>query len=395
MPVRWWAVLIALAAAGILIPAGPLAHFTYAMAAAGLIALWVVRRVGSSLLFAQRVTPTHVPPGEAVHVELTVANRSRLPVPWLWWRQVLPVQLETESGFEGSGAVAAGGRSTFRFAFHPRRRGRYRIGRVEYRHGDWFGLHAQEGEAVLPLWVTVYPRVLPFPRLPVRPLVPTGPRRDASSPFREELALGVRDYQSGDALRHIAWKASARHGRLQVREFPRVRARSLSLVVDLAPMNWNGRAARRHVERLLSLAASYLWAPPEGDHPVGLLTFAASVRYVPEGTGLDEEPARLVRVTPRTGLAHRREVLEILACLQPGEGPALAQLLLAHGSLLGFGEGLLILTGRYDPATWDAAALLAARHHPVSLIVLEDAIIPPCQGVGIYRVTLEGEIRWL
>lgn len=394
MPVRWWAVPLALALAGLLVPAGPLALVIYGMAVAGLVALWAVRGAARALFFSQRVAPTHLPPGETVHVALTVANCSRLPVPWLWWRQALPVQLEAESAFEGAGAVAAGGHATFQFAFRPRRRGRYRIGRVEYRHGDWFGLHAEQGQAVLPLWVTVYPAVLPFPRLPVRPLVPTGPRRDPSSPFREELAIGVRDYLNGDPLRYIAWKATARQGRLQVREFPRVRARSLSLVVDLELSHWQGRAARRHVERLLSLAASYLWAPPDGDHPVGLLTFAASVRYVPEGTGLDEEPPRLVRVTPRTGLAHRRRLLEILACLQPGAGPGLASLLLAQESLLGFGEGVLILTGRYHAEVWAAAALLAARHHPVSLAALDEGALPPCRGVPVYGVNLEGAIRW-
>lgn len=70
-------------------------------------------------------------------------------------------------------------------------------------------------------WITPAQHVLVYPRL----------LRDAKPPTRnddpnERTAGGdefasLRDYHPGDPLRHIAWKASARHDQLLVREFDR------------------------------------------------------------------------------------------------------------------------------------------------------------------------------
>lgn len=70
-------------------------------------------------------------------------------------------------------------------------------------------------------WITPDLRVLVYPRI----------LRDNQSPARsddpaERVAggdefAGLRDYHAGDPIRHVAWKASARHNLLLVREFDR------------------------------------------------------------------------------------------------------------------------------------------------------------------------------
>ncbi len=70
-------------------------------------------------------------------------------------------------------------------------------------------------------WITpaqhclVYPRLLETARPPALHDDPAARERGG-----DEFA-GLRDYRPGDAIRHIAWKASARHGDLLVREFDR------------------------------------------------------------------------------------------------------------------------------------------------------------------------------
>jgi uncharacterized protein (DUF58 family) len=70
-------------------------------------------------------------------------------------------------------------------------------------------------------WITpaqhflVYPRLLGTARPPDHHDDPTVRERGG-----DEFAA-LRDYRPGDAIRHIAWKASARHGDLLVREFDR------------------------------------------------------------------------------------------------------------------------------------------------------------------------------
>ncbi|HEU0277967.1 MAG TPA: DUF58 domain-containing protein [Rhodanobacteraceae bacterium] len=70
-------------------------------------------------------------------------------------------------------------------------------------------------------WITPAQRCLVYPR----PLGTTRPPAQHDDPAARERGgdefAGLRDYRAGDAIRHIAWKASARHGDLLVREFDR------------------------------------------------------------------------------------------------------------------------------------------------------------------------------
>ena len=393
MRIPWAAALVVLAVAAFLVHAWPVTLVVYSMALLWLLVWWLVGRVGRTLSLRQRLSATHVAPGESIGVEIALVNGTRLPVPWLWLRERLPVHLEAGASFQACGAVAPAGVATFRFEFTPTRRGRYRIGRVDFTIGDWFGLCSVEGRMDLPLWVTVYPAVRPLPPLPGPPLVPAGPRRQPASPFHEELVQGLRAYQPGDPMRWLAWKATARTGVLQVREFPRVRERSRTLVLDMDPSAWRSPVGSRCLERALSVAASYAWAPPEGGHPVGLLTFARTVRYVADGRGVLEDAPRLLRVPPATGILHRRRLLEVLSELHPAPGPGLARLLGQHGSRLSPGEGLVVLTSGHDVEVWGAAAAIA-RRHPVVLLGFEPRALPSCAGVQVLSVTLEGEVQW-
>ena len=397
VPGLTWGTAVALLAVLAALPhGGVLAAAAYAMGGLWALAAVLARIAGRAIAIRQRVSDTHVTPGQRVRVQIVLRNTSRLPVPWVWFEEPLPVHLEASGRFRACGAIAPGGSCAAEFVLRPSRRGRYRIGTISFRLGDWFGLCSSAGVAELPLWVTVYPPIRPLPPLRPPARVPEGPRRDPASPFREELTLGVRPYVVGDPQRWIAWKASAHHGELQVREFPRVRERATTVVLDLESRSWSalGSGARAALERALSIAASYFWSPPDGEQATGLLTHAASVRYVPEGTGEVREPARLVRLAPRRGVAHQRHLLEALSVLQPAEGPPLEALLLLAERHLGPGQDVLAVTAGYRAEAWAAAARLASRHHPVTILTCGGGHAPFCPGVRVLPVTPDGEVQW-
>ena len=64
---------------------------------------------------------------------------------------------------------------------------------------------------------------------------------------------GVREYRSGDSLRRIHWRTSARRGELVVREFEPPGQRVLALLMDAGP------ASREVADQLARLAASEAW----------------------------------------------------------------------------------------------------------------------------------------
>ena len=390
----WGLTWAALALVSLFVRGTVLTPVVFGLGGLWLLASWLVGAVGRGISVRQQVSATAVTAGEEIQVRIVLRNASRLPVPWVWIEEPLPVHLEASGHFRACGSIDPFGRCEAGFSLRPGRRGRYRIGSIRFRLGDWFGLCSSDGRADLPLWVTVFPPIVPLPSLLPEARVPEGPRQDAASPFREELALGLRRYTSGDPQRFIAWKASARHGELMVREFPRVRERCTTLVLDLESRSWGDSGSRQALERAFSVAASFCWEPPDGQQATGLFTHARSVRYVPEGSGELHEPARLIRVPPRRGLAHRRELLETLAVLRPSDGPALEDLLVLVRRVLSPGESVLVLTSAHRAPAWVAASQLAARHHPVTILGFGSQALPPCLGVRVLPVSLEGQVRW-
>ncbi|MGH8124399.1 MAG: DUF58 domain-containing protein [Rhodanobacteraceae bacterium] len=70
-------------------------------------------------------------------------------------------------------------------------------------------------------WITPAQRVLVYPRI-LHDAKPPAHHDDLNERIAggDEFA-GLRDYRAGDPIRHVAWKASARHDHLLVREFDR------------------------------------------------------------------------------------------------------------------------------------------------------------------------------
>ncbi len=112
----------------------------------------------------------------------------------------------------------------------------------------------------------------------------------------------MRDYVRGDELRDVAWKATARHGRLIVREYRLDRSQDVILCLDTGH-RMAGRMG--HVTRLdhavnASMLVAYVCNRMEDR--VGLVPFDAAVgRGVPAGRGM----------------THLREVTRFVTGVQP------------------------------------------------------------------------------
>ncbi|HET7591927.1 MAG TPA: DUF58 domain-containing protein [Rhodanobacteraceae bacterium] len=95
-------------------------------------------------------------------------------------------------------------------------------------HRGWMPLPRLQVSSTLPFglfrawsWITPAQRVLVYPRIlrDVRPPVRHDDPKERITGGDEFASL--RDYRAGDPIRHVAWKASARHEHLLVREFDR------------------------------------------------------------------------------------------------------------------------------------------------------------------------------
>lgn len=162
--------------------------------------------------------------------------------------------------------------------------------------------------------VAVLPRSLP---LDLRRLAETrrrvaraasGQRPDAVQGNGDELRE-LREHQVGDPFKHIAWKASARRGRLMSRSFERERARAVHVVLDIGATMRMGRLGDGPLDQAVDLVHSLAEGCTRQNLPFGLVTA--------DGKVISRQPVReglaAVREADRTLLDVRRTVAEELA----------------------------------------------------------------------------------
>ena len=139
-------------------------------------------------------------------------------------------------------------------------RGIYRQDSIGLQTRFPFGFLEKTREVESRMRAVVYPSVAPSEEFyEILPLV-TGELESFTRGRGHDL-YSIRDYQTSDSARHVDWKASARTGSLQVREFAREDERRVLLVLDPAiPAEDQSRGSREEIfERGVALCASLAW----------------------------------------------------------------------------------------------------------------------------------------
>lgn len=161
--------------------------------------------------------------------------------------------------------------ATLRYEVVPIRRGIYPGGPVELASASPFGISLARRRFQLGSPMIVHPRWVPLRSFPLLEAAST-PNEPLHERRRRGAGLefyGLRDYRSGDSLRHVHWPSTARGGRLLVREFEEQLASRLGIVIDAGERV--GKEPATTFEDAVACAASLLVYALEAGHPVQLL----------------------------------------------------------------------------------------------------------------------------
>ena len=130
--------------------------------------------------------------------------------------------------------LSAGQKLTHRYSVRCTRRGVYEIGPLVAVKSDPLGLTQRETLIAEPFELLVHPRIeivsdrpltRQFEDPPIRPPV--------SKPWPSGLEFyGMREYTPGDDLRRIVWRASARTGKIMVREAEQGITDKITIILD-------------------------------------------------------------------------------------------------------------------------------------------------------------------
>jgi uncharacterized protein (DUF58 family) len=196
--------------------------------------------------------------GEELTLEAEVRNRDVRAARFTSLRAVSSSELEVKLSPE-QGEVPGGGRLLVRVSVRAPRVGRHAI------HGLSLELQGAPGLFEVPLtFSNPYGiEVLPGPLHGLLRSARGGRSRSLSERGRPGPFAGegdslreLREHQPGDPFRRIAWKASARRGRLMVREYEQEEHDVVFVLVDASVELWSGRPGDAPLDHAIDEAAA-------------------------------------------------------------------------------------------------------------------------------------------
>jgi uncharacterized protein (DUF58 family) len=331
-------------------------------------------------------------PGETVEAQVTVENRKLLPLTWLqvedeWPSAFGPADESILAAGVGDGlgflvnvySLRWYERVKRRYLLMARTRGIYEVGPAHLISGDPFSLFERGTQIEHQDLLIVYPAVKPLDQLGLMVNDPFGdhgvPQRLFEDPMR---VIGVRDYQSGDGFRRVHWKATARTGTLQVKQYEPTRALSLSLCLNIAAFeqHWTGTYPEL-IEHLISVAASIAtWALERG-YAVGVTANAPLAQA--------DQP---LRAQPSRNRDQLRHVLETMAGISYFVTQEFGKFLVAESPRLPWGTTLALVTGYINEPILNAIGQVRAGGRRVALISVGAKPPPEIYGVPTYHLPL-------
>lgn len=330
--------------------------------------LWLVgwlwaRGLARGLHFTREVRYGWAQVGDELEERFTVRNDSGFPATW-----VEIDDFSTLPDYQASMATVVGNNSTSEFTTRGRctRRGLYILGATRLQSGDPLGIYTVSIDDPHSQTLLVLPPVVPLPPIAVTPGGFMGEGRPRShSPEQTVGAAGVREYQSGDALRMIHWPTSARQGKPFVRLLDGTPAADWWILLDLDGEAQVGAGSNSTEEHAVILAASLADRGLHSRKAVGLAVNGEQVCWLP----------------PREGESQRWEILRGLALARPGQ-LGLQDYLERNERSFGRQSSLVVITSNISMDWVEKLALLHWRGIVPTVLLVDPASFGAEAGAG-------------
>lgn len=332
--------------------------------------------------------------GERVPVQLIMENDSRLPIPWVQFVESVPIALRTEKPADQAVTFRPREKKIISYDIMAMRRGYYRVGPMLLSTGDLFGF-SEKSSRLSANYLTIYPKIIPLHKLGFTSRLPFGTLQSKQRLFEDPARpSGVRNFRSGDSLRHINWKVSARKEALLVKTFQPAISLETMILLNLNTGDYHDRNRYDGPEWSIIVAASLAAHLISTRQSVGLAINGVDPLHgrtanspgPVSATDFDEESGRLLlqgetevgpglpTVPPKNGREHLMKVLELLARIEAGEGRQFQEWVPKACLNLNWGVTILAVTPRGDELTCQVLNRLVRSGYNPILLVTESSI---------------------
>jgi uncharacterized protein (DUF58 family) len=305
------------------------------------------------LRIVRELSSERIMPGAAVEVKLSLRNEGR-QLEEVLVEDILPQALDCTDG-EVSKVVVLPPDQAVELTYSVKGpRGRYEFKHTRVTAGDHLGVFRRQVTLASPGAFIVLPEVLRMRQVAIRPLrtrASTGliPAR-LGGPGIE--FFGVREYQSGDSLRWINWRVTARQPRrIFTNEFEQERIADVGLILDArlrSDVRWQGASLFEHsVRATAALAEVFL----HDANRVALLVYGSGLNWV----------------FPGYGHVQRERIMQALARAQTGESEVFESLEYLPTRLFPARSQIVLVSPLADD---DLPMLVRLRAHGYELLVI-------------------------
>ena len=392
---KWYAGATLLLVLGLIFGLGALAYAMYVLLAVLVVSRWLSREWIEGLAVHRRCNLSEANVGDRLAMTIEVSNRGRWPVPWVLLEDVLPTdalrQRPPRIRVSGStlrlATLRPGASAWLNYQVCFQARGYYQFGPLVLETGDLFGLHRRYRVADRPHFVLVFPQVVPIFQYDIASRRPIGEIRMMHRLFEDPTRIsGVRDYQPGEPLSRVHWRATARTRTLQSKTFDPSSIAGATILLDFHRRSYPTRHEPNGSELAITCAASLAHAVSLTGQQIGLITNAqdAALRVQRRGwTGRfrsrraavqasqmprQNGPVQPLMVPTRRGPEQMTRILETLARAELSEQLDLSQLLHQCAPRLPRNATVIAVVARIDER--GAASLAELKRRGYALMVL-------------------------
>lgn len=252
------------------------------LAALPVLCVLVLHRTRHRVTASRQLSPLRVPVGAETRVRLRVENAARRPTRLLMLQDRVPHVLGPRPRFTLE-RLEPGRRRDVTYRVRSDLRGRYRLGPLQLRLADPFGMcelirpcGGHDELTVVPRTETLTPGGLPVEG------GGHGDGRQRTLALTGDDDIIPRGYRHGDDLRRVHWRSTARHGELMVRREEQPQKARCTVLLDTRRDAYPGSGPGSPFEWAVSGAASVALHFLEQGYAVRLLTDTGAMTPGPE-----------------------------------------------------------------------------------------------------------------
>ncbi len=311
--------------------------------------------------------------GEAIEIQLDIKHIGKVAATWLFCEDLVRTGRDgrIKPGFTTTGkrtdvfSMQPGESATWKYEFIPTRRGYFQIGPFVLETGDFWGIHRRFKVLCSPVYITVHPKTSPVTGYHIESRRPIGEVVMTHRLFEDPTRIsGIREYQHGDAMTRVHWRATARTGKLHSKVFEPSSLAGATIVLDFHEDAYESRDEPVRSELAITAAASIANALYLLNQQFGLLSNGRDAvdRIAEEGfvgdsrirdtlqnaSSMKQQSNRLRPVQLKTSKRSDRmlRMLDTLARLEKTDGLSLHNMLASHASELPRDASVIVIVAQ-------------------------------------------------